>query len=160
MATRSTPRTDETGELALLWARFMVLFMERRDSMFAMLEQHGLTPPHGHALSMLGPEPIRMRDIADHMACDASYVTAIVDRLESVGLARREASPDDRRVKVVALTDRGLRAANDIRASMMAAPTSFGGLSTADRKALARILAKIVPELDPESDPFRPTPRR
>ena len=154
------PDSDAAGELALLWARFMTLFMERRDAMFAMLDEHDLTPPHGHALSMLGPEPIRMRDIADHMVCDASYVTAIVDRLEEVGLAKRQLSPDDRRVKVVALTERGLRAANAIRASMMAPPASFNGLSTADRRALAKILEKIVPELDPTSDPFRPTPRR
>ena len=43
------------------------------------------------------PPPIR--DVATLMGCDASYVTALVDALESPGFAERRAAPSDRRVK-------------------------------------------------------------
>ena len=85
----------------MLWARMMTLFATARDAMFSILARHGLTPPHGFAITMLHDGPMRMSDMAARMTCDASYVTAIVDRLEEVGLAVRRTSPTDRRVKEI-----------------------------------------------------------
>jgi len=53
------------------WQRMMSLFFSRRDALFAELSKLALTPPHGHALMSLRHGPIRMRDLADAMACDA-----------------------------------------------------------------------------------------
>src|SRR5437764_5893348 len=69
----------------------------------------GLPPGMLKGIMHLGDDGIRMRDLAEHWRCDASYVTAITDGLESRGLAERRALTSDRRVKTVALTERGRR---------------------------------------------------
>lgn len=52
-------------------------------------------------------EPAPMRDLAGHLACDRSYITSLADQLEERGLVRR-VTGDDRRVKLLQLTDEGL----------------------------------------------------
>ena len=49
-----------------------------------------------------------MRDLGRQMHCDPSFVTAIADMLEKRGLARREASTADRRIKNLVLTREGV----------------------------------------------------
>ena len=76
--------SSDDAQLELLWSRMMTLFAAARDEMFAILLRHDLTPPHGFALKMLHDGPMRMRDMADRMTCDASYITSVVDRLEEL----------------------------------------------------------------------------
>ncbi len=144
----------------MLWARMMTLFATARDAMFAILARHGLTPPHGFAISMLDAGPMRMSDMAARMTCDASYVTAIVDRLEEVGLAVRRTSPTDRRVKEIALTAAGERVAAEVRLAMDAPPSAIDRLSPADLRALARLMALVVPDEEVVQDAFRLPPPR
>lgn len=140
------------GELDAMWAKMMSLFVERRDAMFTLLHEHGLTPPHAHALGALRHGPLRMRDLADTMTCDASYITAIVDRLEELGLAERRPSETDRRAKEIALTTRGASLSRRIGAVMGSAPRQFSRLSEAEQATLAELMAKVVP--GPPKDPF------
>jgi DNA-binding MarR family transcriptional regulator len=136
----------------------LTLFFTKRDAMFSTLHEYGLTPPHAHALSVLASGPTRMRDLAEGMACDASYITGIVDRLEEVGLAERRPGIVDRRVKEIALTDRGIEAAARIGSTMSSAPVEFDTLSPAERHTLAKLLAKAVPVAS-GGGPFKPPPR-
>ncbi len=55
-------------------------------------------------------EVMTMKELAKHMSCDASFVTTIADTLEKHGLARREPSLKDRRVKNLVLTSEGIAA--------------------------------------------------
>jgi DNA-binding MarR family transcriptional regulator len=55
-------------------------------------------------------EVMTMKELAKHMSCDASFVTTIADTLEKRGLARREPSLKDRRVKNLVLTPEGIAA--------------------------------------------------
>jgi DNA-binding MarR family transcriptional regulator len=55
-------------------------------------------------------EVMTMKELAQHMSCDASFVTTIADTLERRGLARREPSLRDRRVKNLVLTPDGIAA--------------------------------------------------
>ena len=59
------------------------------------------------ALHELG-SPMAMRDLGRRLHCDPSFVTAIADLMESRGLARREASTTDRRIKNLVLTVAGM----------------------------------------------------
>jgi DNA-binding MarR family transcriptional regulator len=52
--------------------------------------------------------PVAMKDLGQRLHCDPSFVTSIADALEQRGLAKREPNPADRRIKNLALTDRGL----------------------------------------------------
>ena len=134
--------------LDLVWSRLQPLFLAKRNAVFEAFATHGLTPPHGFALAMLSAGPIRMRDIADRLVCDASYVTAIVDRLEALGLAIRQTSATDRRVKEIALTERGVKTADDLDSVMSSPPAALAALSSADRATLSAILAKVVADSD------------
>jgi DNA-binding MarR family transcriptional regulator len=55
-------------------------------------------------------EVMTMKELAKHMSCDASFDTTIADTLEKRGLARREPSLKDRRVKNLVLTPEGIAA--------------------------------------------------
>lgn len=151
---------EQAGDLADVWARLLGLFITKRDTMFATMQELGLTPPHAHALSVLGDGPVRMRDMADRMMYDASYITAVVDRLEELGYAERRAGSTDRRVKEIALTDKGREASARIGTIMTAAPDELTKLSKAERATLAALVAKVVPITPPSGvDPFKPPPR-
>jgi DNA-binding MarR family transcriptional regulator len=152
----SAPQPDDLTDA---WSRMLTLFVAKRDAMFATLRDYKLTPPHAHALSVLAAGPTRMRDLADRMVCDASYITAVVDRLEEVGMAERRPSATDRRVKEIALTERGVEASIRIGSTMSSAPAEFQALSKAERRALAALLSKVVPVADGASTAFEPRAR-
>ena len=67
-----------------------------------------------------------MSSLAGAWKCDASNVTWLVDRLEEHGLAERRAHPADRRIRTVALTQKGAeeRAAKSKRCMFEAPETS------------------------------------
>lgn len=158
----STRRPSDDAQLDMLWSRMMTLFAAARDEMFAVLARNELTPPHGFALKMLHGGPMRMRDLADGMTCDASYITSVVDRLEVLGLAERRASTTDRRVKEIALTRAGERVAGQVHRAFGSPPAAIERLSAAEQRTLATLLAKVVPDDEVATDDaFRvPPPRR
>lgn len=134
----------------------MGLFLSRRETLFAEFARLQLTPPHGHALiTLLHGGPTRMRDMAEHMACDASYITAVADRLEELGLAERRPAADDRRVKELALTAKGTTVANRLNAVFTEPPAALADLSAKDRAALARI-ARQLSDAAPDGDMLPP----
>ena len=142
-------------QLADIWTRLMGLFFCKRDAFFAELGALHLTPPHGHALLTLRNGPIRMRDMAEQMACDASYVTAVADRLEELGLAERRNAPDDRRARELVLTAKGRRVADRLDAVFTEPPAPLAELPAADRTALARIARKLGEPVEPDWMPSR-----
>jgi MarR family transcriptional regulator, organic hydroperoxide resistance regulator len=75
----------------------------------SIADRFGIAPSDLLALFKLD-EVMTMKELAQHMSCDASFVTTIADTLERRGLARREPSPRDRRVKNLVLTAEGLAA--------------------------------------------------
>lgn len=67
-----------------------------------------LTPVQGLALRTLDPEaPLAMSALAETLACDASNVTGVVDKLEARGLIARQGAENDRRVKMLVVTEKG-----------------------------------------------------
>jgi DNA-binding MarR family transcriptional regulator len=121
----------------------MGLFFSRRDALFAELTTLHLTPPHGHALMALLAGPTRMSALADNMACDASYITAVADRLEELGFAERRAAPDDRRARELVLTDRGEQVALTLHGVVASPPDQLRALSAADQATLGRIARRL-----------------
>ena len=101
MATRT--RIDPATEA---WKLMMKLVWAHRGRFIESVGELGLSPMQAHTLRFL-QQPLPMSELADTLWCDASNVTGIVDRLEARGLVERRASPDDRRVKLLCLTDEG-----------------------------------------------------
>jgi DNA-binding MarR family transcriptional regulator len=61
--------------------------------------------------ALLHKGPLRIWQIQEKVGLASGSMTAAVDRLERLGLVVREASPDDRRGRVVELTPQGRRLA-------------------------------------------------
>lgn len=61
---------------------------------------------------------LRMADLAEQLLITPAGVTKMVDRLESAGLAGREASPSDRRVTTPVITPKGQKMVRDARPLM------------------------------------------
>lgn len=68
----------------------------------------GITPVQYAILQMVHNQPgFDQRTLAGNIALDTSTTAGVVDRLEARGLLTRNASPSDRRVRLLALTPAG-----------------------------------------------------
>ncbi|MCL8016210.1 MarR family winged helix-turn-helix transcriptional regulator [Streptomyces sp. AS02] len=105
----------------------------------------GLTSSQAKTLTVLRRAPASMRSLAVTLACDASNMTGIIDRLEKRDLVHREVSPTDRRVKNVALTETGQKAIDTIRERMEQTQTGLDNLSDEERAELFRLLTVVFP---------------
>ncbi|MCM1951298.1 MarR family transcriptional regulator [Streptomyces sp. G2] len=102
-----------------------------------------LTASQGKALTVLRRGPAAMRSLAETMACDASNVTGIIDRLEQRGLVRREPDAFDRRVKNVILTAEGEHLTDAIRAKMRTTKEGIERLDEQERDSLYTLLEQV-----------------
>src|SRR2546425_7590314 len=92
------------------WQLLVKLFFTQRADLPTLASEFDLSPAQCHVLHLIEPDrPIPMGRIAEALACDASNVTGLVDRLEARGLVRRQPSGGDRRGKMLALTPPGGR---------------------------------------------------
>src|ERR1700682_1824589 len=92
------------------WELLVRLFFAQRATLPPLAAELQLSPAQCHVLHLIEPgRPVPMGRLAETLACDASNVTGLVDRLESRGLVRRRPSSEDRRVKVLDLTETGAR---------------------------------------------------
>jgi DNA-binding MarR family transcriptional regulator len=127
------------------WQLLVRFFFTQRANLPPMAAELDLSPAQCHVLHLIEPgRPVPMGRLAETLACDASNVTGLVDRLESRGLVRRHPSDADRRVKVLDLTPSGCRLRTLLVERMTAPPESFRRLSMKDRQALVRILAHLL----------------
>jgi DNA-binding MarR family transcriptional regulator len=118
---------------------------EHVERMAALGVRMKLSPGVIKMLMRLGREDgISMGEMARGIGCDPSYITALVDDLDARGLARREPSPADRRVKIIVLTDAGRALAAEIDATLSVPPAAFGALSTAELRQLRDLLDKVL----------------
>lgn len=85
-----------------------------------------------------------MGRLAATLACDASNVTGLVDRLESRGLIVRRASDGDRRVKVLVLTPAGTRLRAQLQKRLADPPDPLRRLSDSEQRALVQILERLI----------------
>lgn len=126
------------------WRMMFDLLMRTAPRRTAILGEHGLTPNDARGLSSLDAQNGRsMRSLAQEWSCDASNATFIVDRLERMGLAERRTIPQDRRVKWVALTPKGLKLRADLMQQFYRPPAELLALSSRQLETLHQILHQI-----------------
>ena len=127
------------------WQLLIQLFFAQRANLPPLAAELELSPAQCHVLHLIEPgRPIPMGQLAETLACDASNVTGLVDRLESRGLVRRRPSAEDRRVKVLELTPTGARLRTLLIDRMTAPPATLRRLSAAEQRSLVRILARLL----------------
>ena len=112
----------------------------------AVLRRHGVTFARYELLMLLffsraGALP--MAKIGERLQVHPTSVTNAVDRLESAGLVRRAAHPNDRRTTLIELLEPGrelaLAATKDLNAEVFTAP----GFAPGDVTALVDILTEM-----------------
>src|SRR5262245_2862571 len=127
------------------WKLLMKLFFTQRADLPTLAAEFELSPAQCHVLHLIEPDrPIPMGRVAESLACDASNVTGLVDRLELRGLVRRRPSAEDRRVKVLELTPAGVHLRSVVMERMTEPPDSLGRLTADEQKALVRMLRRLL----------------
>lgn len=126
------------------WALIARMFFEHgRPRMMNAGHELELSPPQAIVMRFLD-EPRPMGELATMMRCDNSNMTGIVDRLEERGLVERTAAERDRRVKLIALTDRGHELRDQLQRRMAEPPEPIERLSRKDQESLRDILARAL----------------
>jgi DNA-binding MarR family transcriptional regulator len=140
-----TPVTRRKEPACEAWQLLVQFLFVQRAHLPPVAAELELSPAQCHLLHLIEPgRPMPMGQLAEKIACDASNVTGLVDRLESRGLVRRRASSADRRVKVLDLTPKGSRLRDLLVDRMTEPPASLQRLTPAEQRALVRILARLL----------------
>lgn len=96
------------------------------------------------SLACSGMAPTQ-RELAEFLLLDPSQIVPLVDELESRGLVRRAADPNDRRSKVITCTDEGMQLYMKARVSTAAGEdVAMANLSKSEQKTLRELLARIA----------------
>ncbi|HSO96291.1 MAG TPA: MarR family transcriptional regulator [Acidimicrobiia bacterium] len=133
-----------------VWQQLVGYFFAHRESHLHAAHELGLTPGHMKTLFELDAEGGRsMGDLAVLLACDASNVTWLVDRLEERGLVERRPHPRDRRVKSVVLTPEGAKTKALLVERLLTPPEDLVGLERTDLDTLRSALTLL-----PDHPPF------
>jgi DNA-binding MarR family transcriptional regulator len=104
-----TKASNRTLDLDVLPGHFIRRLQQIAVAIFLEeTELQGVTPVQYAALTAIEKAPgIDQRTLARTIGFDTSTITGVIDRLESRGLMQRDASPGDRRVRLLTLTDSG-----------------------------------------------------
>jgi DNA-binding MarR family transcriptional regulator len=109
-------------------------------------EPQGVTPVQFAALQALANAPgLDQRSLARSIGLDTSTTGGVVDRLEARGLLARSHNPEDRRVRLLTLTDAGHALLREVVPAMLRAQQRIlEPLPAAERKAFQRMLRTLV----------------
>ncbi|WP_261560171.1 MarR family winged helix-turn-helix transcriptional regulator [Frankia tisae] len=118
----------------------------------------------GKILFQLRDGPATLGQLAAANGIDAPYATLVVDKLEAHGLVERRPHPDDRRRKLVTLTDAGHHAIATADAILLRPPPAIRSLPADDLEQLTGLLARLLeadaaePDEEKSSTPAAPNP--
>jgi|SRR5450759_423680 DNA-binding MarR family transcriptional regulator len=130
------------GEVVGLWFEMQA----RLETHFTELAaQYKLSAVQAKVLLMLQPEnPMTMRSIAGVLQYDASNLTGVVDRLEELGVVRRQPHPSDRRAKGVLLTAEGQQVRRGFWERLTGNTGPLGRLNDRELVSLRRLLGTAL----------------
>jgi DNA-binding MarR family transcriptional regulator len=128
-----------------LAAMLAPLVRELIDAELPVLEAHGLSMWGYVVLGALDRSPVRSQAaLADAIGADKTRIIATLDELQERGYIERRPDPDDRRVRLLALTESG-RAVKDAaqEAIQRGEERWLGRLSANDRRVFLRLLRQL-----------------
>lgn len=138
----SVPKAPSQGENLTEFAMALYRLVETvRAEHEEAAASVGLTAAQASILAVLA-QPRSMRELAEHMGCDASNITGLVDRLEAKALVVRTADPGDRRVKRISHTAAGKAAVQRFQRELVRV-SSLAELAPAARSALLTALDQV-----------------
>ena len=130
------------------WIRLLGVTRRAENGLREFLRvKHDTTLPRFDVMAALWRrrEGLTMSELSRMLLVSNGNATAVVDRLEKDGLARRSQNATDRRTVHVALTEEGLRQFEGLAADHEAEVNRlFGQLTEADLEALTEILRRAA----------------
>jgi MarR family transcriptional regulator for hemolysin len=151
----TSPSTDtEVAEFA--GQLFFRLWRASHTRITEFLETVDLTPPLFGLLNILGArEGAIQQELSSAMGVDPSTMVALIDELETSGLAKRRPHPTDRRAREVAITPKGRRALDKARRlAMQVEDEVLRGLTASERRQLLALLRRALSSAPPQT-PWR-----
>jgi DNA-binding MarR family transcriptional regulator len=128
------------------YLRFVEFLLLQKRTLADIGLLYDLTPMQTLALLLL-EKPQPMHFLTTSFACDASNVTGIVDGLQHKELVNRFENPQDRRMRMVELSQHG----RDLRAAILAHLTDeedpnpvFSKLSQQELKTFFKLVDKVA----------------
>ena len=144
---KSKVQTDGiVGQVARIRERAN-LFVERE---LRKVNLEGVLPAHGSILYFLFQQerPISMKEVVEKVGRVKSTVTGMIKTLEQYGYVQKKASPEDGRVMLVQLTEKGRAIKPQFDAiSVRLQAKLYGEMREADRAVLARLLKQVCANL-------------
>ncbi|HKV22922.1 MAG TPA: MarR family transcriptional regulator [Mycobacterium sp.] len=112
-----------------------------------VLEAHGLTMWGYVVLSALDRSSIRTQAaLATAIGADKTRIIGTLDELQSGGYIDRRPDPEDRRARLLAITDAGRRVKDAVQDEIQRGEERWlGELSADERRTFLRVLERLTP---------------
>lgn len=119
------------------------------DAEQPVLHAHGLTMWGYTVLLALDRSPMRSQNaLADAIGADKTRIIPTLDELQQRGYIERHPDPDDRRVRLLAVTDSGREVKYAAQTAIQRGEERWlGALSGDDRRTFLRVLAQLAKPL-------------
>src|SRR5215472_683010 len=139
---------------ATAWRLLMRIGEKHMEEAGARLTEMGLSPVQGHFLDELAKMPPGpMSQLVARMNVDPGWVTDIVDKLEERGDVVRKPSPEDRRVKILELTEQGRRTWREMDDAIVAMPPELVQVGGVELSVLLRVAERLARAANVEVEP-------
>lgn len=124
-----------------------------------VLESHGVSMWGYTVLTALDESPVRTQAaLASSIGADKSRIIGTLDELQEAGLITRTPDPDDRRVRLLSITEKGRKIRRAVKADIAAKEEQIlARLDPADREGFVRALETLSTLT--ADDVFGPTKR-
>ena len=127
-----------------VWRAMSALVLENKDAWRrAAVERTGMPFSRIRILKRLSRQSMTVKQVAEGATIDAPAATVAVNDLEARGLVVRETNPDNRRCKVVSLTEAGRALVAALEEMDDPAPAALAGLDDRDLQTLQSILVRL-----------------
>lgn len=128
-----------------LWLLLTEFGLSLRGWWISTCDSLGLTPVQGLALRRLDPDaPLAMSALAETLTCDASNITGVVDKLEARGLIARQGAENDRRVKMLVVTEKGREVRRQLLSRAAQPPEAVSAMPKEEQCQLAAALRSFL----------------
>jgi MarR family transcriptional regulator, organic hydroperoxide resistance regulator len=123
-----------------------IMLIRSKQRLGVLAADYDITGVQATLLLSLEPgQPHKMSELADMFGCDASNITGLTDRLEEVGFMSRNQDPNDRRIRLIALTESGIELRKKLLHEMANSDAiGLGVLNQKERETMYQLLAKLV----------------
>jgi DNA-binding MarR family transcriptional regulator len=131
--------------LSLFHASLLEFLMTAKQGLMNVAKEYDLTPIQATTIVLIDEaHPKPMNAFQKIYSCDASNITGIIDGLEEKELVIRSEDPDDRRVKIILLTQKGKQLQSILVESFIQIDDAIlGNLSEEELSTFRSIMIKL-----------------